>query len=347
MRNVLSLLNNAASSLDFLEYIKADLRPGEICIFTPNNEVFTLPKGSTVVDFAYAIHSNLGDHLINAKINGREVNSLNAVLESGQRIELITDPQASPCPEWLSFAVTGKARTHILKYLKTLSNEQAIALGQRLLDIELMKFGKTVDSLQESSLNALLSTFKSHQRDELLAKIGLGELLAYLVARQLDLKPIEFSQENQPLAIRGTEGMVLQFAKCCQPIPQDSIVGFISAGRGILVHTQKCPKLAKLRELHPENCLRLNWEEDPHQTFEVEIRVELMNIPGALASVSQELADRNINIETLNLVRQDNASPELRLIIAVHNRKELATVMRAIYRTSVVHRVYRHHNHPA
>jgi|WetSurMetagenome_2_1015567.scaffolds.fasta_scaffold02674_8 GTP diphosphokinase / guanosine-3',5'-bis(diphosphate) 3'-diphosphatase len=345
VRNVLSLLNNTTNSLDFLEHIKADLRPNEICIFTPKNEIFTLPKGSTVVDFAYALHSDMGDHLVNAKIDDNEVNSLNTVLESGQRIEIVTDSQATPCPEWLNFAVTGKARSHILKFLKKLNREQAIVLGKRLLDHELVKFGKTFDFLQESSLNALLSTFKCQSRDDLLMDIGLGEHLAYLVARQLELKPLPPSEEqNKPLVIRGTEGMVLHFAKCCQPIPQDSIMGFISAGKGILIHTQKCPQLAKQRQLHPENCLRLNWEENIQQTFEVEIRVELMNIPGALASVSQELADRNINIEMLNLVRKDGKSPELRLSIAVHNRKELAMAMRAIYRTSVVHKVYRHRN---
>lgn len=344
VRNVLSLLNNTSNSLDFFEHIKADLQPNEICIFTSKHEIFTLPKGATVVDFAYALHSDLGDHLVNAKIDGNDVSSLNTILESGQRVELITNQEATPCPEWLNFAVTGRARSHILKFLRKLNREQAIVLGQRLLDHELNRFGKTVDSLQEPSLNALLSTFKCQTRDDLLVRIGLGEQLAYLVARQLELKPLEFSQENQPLIVRGTEGMVLQFAKCCQPIPQDPIMGFISAGKGMVVHTQKCPKLAKQRQFHPENCLRLNWEENLQQTFEVEIRVVLMNIPGALASVSQQLAERNINIESLNLIRKDDASPELKLSIAVHNRKELATAIRAIYRTSVVHKVYRHHN---
>jgi len=346
VRNVLSLLNNTSNSLDFFEHIKADLQPNEICIFTSKHEIFTLPKGATIVDFAYALHSDLGDHLVNAKIDGNDVSSLNTILESGQRVELITNPEATPCPEWLNFAVTGRARSHILKFLKKLNREQAIVLGHRLLDHELNRFGKTFDLLSESALNGLLSTFKCKTREDLLVDIGLGDHLAFLVAQQLELKPLAPSCEEstKPLAIRGTEGMVLHFAKCCQPIPQDPIMGFISAGKGILVHTQKCPTLAKQRQLHPENCLRLNWEENLQQTFEVEIRVELMNIPGALASVSQELAERNINIETLSLVRKDGASPELKLNIAVHNRKELATAMRAIYRTSVVHKVYRHRN---
>ncbi len=344
VRNVLSLLDNTSNSLDFFEHVKADLQPNEICIFTPKNEIFTLPKGATVVDFAYALHSDLGDHLVNAKIDGNDVSSLNTILESGQRIEIITEKHATPRAEWLNFAVTGRARSHILKFLKKLNREQAIELGQRLLDYELARFGKSVDSLSESALNALLSTFKCQTRDDLLMRIGLGEQLAYLVARQLELKPLAPSEETKPLAIRGTEGMVLHFAKCCQPIPQDPIMGFISAGTGMLIHTQKCPKLAKQRQLHPENCLRLNWEEHPQQTFEVEIRVVLMNIPGALASVSQQLAERNINIESLNLIRKDGASPELKLNIAVHNRVELATAMRAIYRTAVVHKVYRYRN---
>lgn len=342
VRNIMSLLNNTSNSVDFLEYIKADLRPNEICIFTPKNEIFTLPKGATVVDFAYALHSDVGDHLVNAKIDGDMASSLNVVLESGQRVELIIDSNSSPCPEWLNFAVTGKARSRILKFLKKLNREQAVELGQRLLDHELVQFGKTFDSLNKSAMNALLSTFKCKSREDLLADIGLGEHLAYLVARQLELKPLAPFEAAKPLAIRGTEGMVLHFAKCCQPIPEDSIMGFISAGKGILVHTQKCPKLAKQRQLHPENCLRLNWSGNPDQTFEVEIRVEMINAPGALASVTQQLADREINIESLNVVRKDGASTELRLSIAVHDRKELATVIRAIYRSSSVHKVYRY-----
>lgn len=342
VNNIMSLLNNTSNSVDFLEYIKADLRPNEICIFTPKNEILTLPKGATVVDFAYALHSDLGDHLVNANIDGDMASSLNIILESGQRVELIIDKEATPCPEWLNFAVTGKARSHILKFLKKLNREQAIILGHRLLNHELMQFGKTVDSLSESALNALLSTFKCKSRDDLLADIGLGDHLAYLVARQLELKPLASSEVAKPLAICGTEGMVLHFAKCCQPIPQDPIMGFISAGKGILVHTQKCPKLARQRQLHPENCLRLNWSNNSYQTFEVEIRVEMVNVPGALASVTQQLADRDINIEYLTVVRKDGASTELRLNIAVRNRKELATAMRAIYRSSSVHKVYRY-----
>ncbi|MEY3220993.1 MAG: hypothetical protein RIT27_2350 [Pseudomonadota bacterium] len=339
--NILSLLETTSSSLDFLEHIKADLQPTDICIFTPKNEIFTLPKGATVVDFAYALHSDVGNHLVHAIIDGNDVNSLNATLESGQRVKLITDQNASPCPEWLNFAVTGRARSQILKFLKKLNRDQAIILGRRLLDKELAQFGKTVDLLGESSLNALLSTFKCKNLDELLVDIGLGNHLAYLVARQLELRPIAPAEADKPLAIRGTEGMVIHFAKCCQPIPEDAIMGFISAGKGILVHTQKCPKLAKQRQLHPENCLRLNWSGDPQQTFEVEIRIEMFNVPGVLANVSQELAARDINIESLNVVRKDGSHAELKLTISVHHRKELATAMRAIYRISSVYKVSR------
>lgn len=338
--NVMSLLNNTSNSLDFFEHVKADLQPNDICVFTSTNEILTLPKGATVVDFAYALHSDLGNHLVNAKIDGNHVSSLNTILESGQRIDIITDKDATPRAEWLNFAVTSKARSHILKFLNKLSREQAIELGQRLLNHELAKFGKAVDALNAADWDSLLTTFKCHSRDDLFMRIGLGEQLAYLVAHQLELKPL--LPFEQTMAIRGTEGMVLHFAKCCQPIPQDPIMGFMSAGTGMLVHTQKCPVLAKQRQLHPEKCLRLCWEDNPQQTFEVEIRVVLMNIPGALASVSQQLADRNINIETLSLIRKDGASPELKLSISIRNRTELAKVMRAIYRTAFVHKVYRY-----
>lgn len=342
VNNILSLLENTSNSLDFVEHIKADLQPTEICIFTPKNNIFMLPKGATVVDFAYALHSDLGDHLVHAIIDGNDVNSLNTILESGQRVKLITDNNASPCPEWLNFAVTGKARSQILKFLRKLNRDQAIILGRRLLDKELAEFGKTVDLLGESSLNALLSTFKCKSLDDLLINVGLGNHLAYLVARQLELRPISPADADKPLAIRGTEGMLIHFAKCCQPIPEDAIMGFISAGKGILVHTQKCPKLAKQRQLHPENCLRLNWGDSPQQTFEVEIRIEMFNVPGVLANVSLELAALNINIESLNVIRKDGSNAELKVAISVHHRKELATAMRAIYRIPKVRKVYRY-----
>lgn len=364
MRNVLEMQQNAGDSLEFLENVKIDLFPREVYVFTPKGEIMVLKRGSTPVDFAYAVHTDVGNRCVAAKID-RKLAPLRTPLMNGQTVEIVTAGNASPNPAWLNFVVTGKARANIRNYLKNLKREEAVQLGRRLLNNELAGYQTSVEQLPAQQLSGLLADLKLDSADQLLEDIGLGSRMAVLVARRLVPKEDEAdtglprrglkralsrympswlwgekSDGARPLMIKGTEGMVVSFAKCCRPIPGDPIVGFVTSGRGIVIHTEACKNVAEYRKL-PEKWIETQWEDQVKGDFQVEVRVEVVNQRGVLATVAAAIAEMGGNIDNVNMEERDGRHSTMTMVIEVHSRQHLANLMRKIRGIEPVLRIVR------
>ncbi len=335
LRGVLEMQRQAGNSEEFLEHVKIDLFPDEVYVFTPKGEIMELPRGSTAVDLAYAIHSDIGNTCVAARIN-RRMAPLSSRLANGQNIEIITAPGARPNPAWLNFVVTARARSHIRHFLKTLRSDEAISLGRRMLSRELEAFSLSLDRLGPGQLKQALETYHLDSLEDLLEEIGLGKRLGSLVARQLipavsgkdkQRAPIPVHGASAPLMIRGTEGMVLSFAKCCRPIPGDKILGYVSAGRGLVIHRVGCKNVADFRN-QPEKWVNVEWEESAEGEFPVRIQLEITNQRGILATIAATISDADANIEDVQMADRDDRYVSLGFTITVHNRKHLARVLR-------------------
>ncbi len=355
---------SAGNSLEFLENVKIDLFPDEVYVFTPKGEIMKLPRGATAVDFAYNVHTDVGNTCVAAKID-RRLAPLRSQLGNGQTVEIITAPGARPNPAWLNFVVSGKARANIRHYLKNLKREEAIQLGRRLLDRSLAANALSFEQLPPERLAATIKELKFASADDLLESIGLGNRVATLVARHLiadletpppDSKSGVFKKAitryvpawlrggerdaPRPLAIKGTEGMVVAYAKCCRPIPGDPIVGFVTAGRGIVIHTAHCKNLAEFRN-RPEKWIDVAWESEVQGDFPVEIRLEVANQRGALATVAAGIAEMDANIDNVSMEERDGRYSALTLLIEVHDRGHLARVIRRVRSIDIVARITR------
>ncbi|HCC80827.1 MAG TPA: guanosine-3',5'-bis(diphosphate) 3'-diphosphatase, partial [Methylophaga sp.] len=256
LHGILEMQKSSGDSMEFLENLRIDLFPDEIYVSTPKGEILTLPRGSSAVDFAYAVHSDVGNSCVAARV-GRHLVPLSSPLENGQSVEIITSPTSHPNPAWLNFVVTPKARTNIRNYLKHLQGEEAIQLGLRLLNKHLTAFSTALENIPTKRITALLKEYELENFDELLSDLGLGNISALLVAQKL-LQEETPDKEPQALLIAGTEGMVVNFARCCHPIPGDPIHGFVSAGRGIIIHQRSCKNTTHLREQN-EKSLDVAW----------------------------------------------------------------------------------------
>jgi len=339
LRNLLELQKNAGDSLEFIENVKIDLFPDEVYVFTPKGEIMELPRGASVIDFAYAVHSDIGNTCVAARVDRRLV-PLRTQLYNGQTVEVITASGAHPNPSWLSFVVTAKARTNIRHYLKHLRQEDAIELGKRMLDKALMSLGTSLGKVTDEQMQSLLGINNLSDRDSLYESIGLGTRVALLVARQLLVSDEEAQKQNQPLVIKGTEGMVVSFAKCCHPIPGDAIVGFVSAGRGIVVHTQNCNNIADFRK-QPDKWIDVEWSADIEGDFVAEIRVEVANQRGVLATLASIISDLDANIENVDIEERDGMTNSINFTITVKNRDHLARIIRRARHVSNVINIVR------
>ncbi|GMR07379.1 MAG: bifunctional GTP diphosphokinase/guanosine-3',5'-bis pyrophosphate 3'-pyrophosphohydrolase [Gammaproteobacteria bacterium] len=347
MKNLLDMQKNAGNSLEFIENVKIDLFPDEVYVFTPQGKILELPRGATAVDFAYSVHTDVGNTCVAAKID-RQLAPLRTPLYNGQTVEIITASNAKPNPAWLDFVVTAKARSNIHGFLKNLRRDEAISLGSRLLDKALSVSRASLDSLPGEIINAVVGNYDMTSLDDLLEDIGLGNRMPQLVAKALvpDLEEkdatdaTDSTSNNEPLVISGTEGMVVSFAKCCRPIPGDPILGFVSAGRGIVIHNQHCHNVGEYRKL-PEKWIDVKWEKDVAGDFSVELRVDLANQRGALAIVASVIADMEANIETVNMQEKDGLYSSILFTIGVQDRKHLATIMRRLRSISMVVRIIR------
>ena len=348
LQRIMEMQKTAGNPQEFLDSVKVDLFPDAVYIFTPNGKIIELPKGATAVDFAYAIHTDVGDTCTGARIN-RKLAPLGTRLYSGQSVEIITSPNARPNPGWLKFVTTARARTSIRHYLKNLQEDEAIALGLRLLNRELDQFGFRYDQIKQAKLKEVLKEYHLDNDQALLAEVGLGNRIAPLIARRLidtDKKSSALKngdrQENetQPFVIKGTEGMVVHFPKCCHPIPGDPIVGFSSAGRGIVIHYRSCKNIAEFRN-QPEKWIDVEWEENIERDFATQIRMYATNQRGVLATVAAAISEQEANILNVEIEDKDDRDTLLSFDLEVRDRKHLAQVIRRIRRIKHISHISR------
>jgi RelA/SpoT family (p)ppGpp synthetase len=336
LQRIMEIQQTAGNPQEFLDNVKVDLFPDAVYLFTPKGKIIELPKGATAVDFAYAIHTGVGDTCTGARIN-RRLAPLGTRLYSGQSVEIITSPEARPNPGWLKFVATAKARTSIRHYLKNLKKDEAIALGLRLLNRELDLFGYRYDQVQQTKLKEVLNEYHLQDDQALLTEVGLGNRIAPLIARRLietenrSTMPVNKDTTSQPFVIKGTEGMVVQFPKCCYPIPGDSIVGFSSAGRGIVIHYRSCKNIAEYRN-QPEKWIDVEWEENINRDFVTTVRMYATNQRGVLATVAAAISEQEANIINVDIEDKDDRDTLLVFEIEVRNRQHLAQVIKRIRR---------------
>ncbi|MFP6809729.1 MAG: bifunctional GTP diphosphokinase/guanosine-3',5'-bis pyrophosphate 3'-pyrophosphohydrolase [Pseudohongiellaceae bacterium] len=335
VNGLLDIQKHAGNSLEFIENVKIDLFPDEIYVFTPKGTIFELPAGSTAVDFAYAIHTDVGNSCVACRIS-RRLAPLSEPLQSGQTVEVITAPGTQPNPAWLSFVITGKARSNIRHYLKNQKHSESVSLGRRLLNKALASFGSDLASVTKENIDAVLTQTKLKSLDQLLEEIGLGNRMSYMIAQKLaahsSIATLEDGNEPEQqgtLAIRGSEGMVMNYAKCCHPIPGDPIVGHISSGRGMVIHTDECNNIAEIRD-NPEKCVAVSWDPNVEGEFSVELRVELENLRGIIATLATTITGAEANIEKISTVERDARFIIVNLSLNVRNRVHLAHVMKRV-----------------
>ncbi|MGA1769438.1 MAG: RelA/SpoT family protein [Steroidobacteraceae bacterium] len=328
LKNVAQL--QEASAEEILENVRVDLFPDKVYVFTPKGDIMRLPRNATCVDFAYAVHTDIGNRCVAAKVDRRLV-PLRTTLRNGQTVEVITAKGAHPNPAWESFVVSAKARASIRQYLKSLRRGEAAELGTRLLDQALREFSLSVRALPEGRLDRVAATLGLRDGEDLLEKIGLGERAAPLMARRLlprepDMPP---GGPQGPLFITGTEGLMVSFAPCCLPVPPDPIVAYLSSGRGVVIHRDNCGNVAGFRR-QPDKWIPAVWEKDAQGPFRAEIRVLVTNRMGVLAQVASRVAGEHTNIGRVNVATEDEQTSTITLEVEVDDRPHLARVIRAI-----------------
>jgi len=347
LSNLISM-QEAGSSEEFLESVRLDLFPDKVYVFTPKGKILRLPRGATVVDFAYAVHTDVGNRCVAAKVD-RRLAPLRTQLRNGQTVEIVTAPGAIPNPSWVNFVVTAKARAAIRQYLKGLRRSEAIELGQRLVNQSLAEFDLSLTDISENALVATAGELGMADTDELFEKVGLGERLAPLIARRLGPAapsiPGTGGEEGgesapAPLAIAGTEGLLVSYARCCFPVPGDPILAYLSSGRGIIIHREDCANVDDYRK-HPEKWISVAWAEQLGRMFGCELRVEVQNRMGVLAAVASSIAATETNIDHVELEERDTDTSVLIFEVRVRDRQHLASVIRVIRRMPDVLRLSR------
>jgi RelA/SpoT family (p)ppGpp synthetase len=323
-------IQQGGNSEEFLESVKVDLFPDKVYVFTPKGDIRRLPRGATCVDFAYAVHTDVGNRCVAAKVDRRLV-PLRTPLRNGQTVEIITAKGATPNPSWVNFVVTAKARAAIRQYLKNLKRSEAVDLGRRLLNQALEEFSLSLRKVPAETLDALVRDLGLRTDEELFEKIGLGERIAPFVARRL--LPAEsdgaVDATAGPLAIAGTEGLVVTYARCCFPIPNDPILANLSSGRGVVIHREACGNLSSFRK-QPDKWISVTWQAAADRSFHVEIKIEVTNRMGVLAQVASAIAGTQTNIDRVSVVERDSDTSTLIFELLVHDRRHLARVIRAI-----------------
>jgi guanosine-3',5'-bis(diphosphate) 3'-pyrophosphohydrolase len=343
LSRLVELQDGGSSSEEFLESVKVDLFPDKVYVFTPKGEILRLPSGATVVDFAYSVHTDIGNRCVAAKVD-RRLTPLRTVLRNGQTVEIITAKGAMPNPSWVNFVVTAKARNAIRHYLKGLRRSEAIALGKRLLNQSLGEFHLALEDVTPTLMQAAVAEFGMKDIDELFERIGMGERLAPLVARRL--LPAAAQEAGGEIAapgamaIAGTEGLLVTYARCCFPIPNDPVIAFLSSGRGVVVHRETCVNVEDYRK-HPEKWLPVSWQATPDRVFSSQIRVDVPNRMGILAAVAAAIAATETNIERVSVEERESETSVLDFELRVRDRAQLAVVIRTIRRMPDILRVTR------
>jgi len=338
-----SEMQSAVNSEEFMEHIKVDLFPDNVYVFTPKGKIMRLPRGATCVDFAYAVHTDVGNRCVAAKIDRRLV-PLRTQIKNGTTVEIITARSASPDPRWVNFVVTAKARHSVRQYLKNLQHDEARDLGRRLLNQSLRDAGSSLRKIGRNRMKTVLDELGMNDAGELFEKIGLGERLAPLVGKMLLEGPSADgtgASVRSPITIAGTENLIIRYARCCYPIPGDPIMGYLSAGHGIVVHRTVCGNLSEFRK-QPKKWIAVNWEGKIDREFPAEIMTEILNKPGVLAEIAATIADTGSNIEQVSIdERNEEDYADLTFQILVRDRTHLANVIRRIRQMPVVKKISR------
>ena len=341
LKNLLEMQQKSGSSQEFLESVKVDLFPDEIYVFTPKGDIKKLPRGSTVVDFAYAVHTDVGNNCVAARVDGR-MSPISSRLYNGQTIEIVSSETSRPHPSWLDFVITARARTNIRHFLKSLQKTEAITLGQRLLEQSVSNLVGSEETITEERFSRVLEQYKLKDSEELLAEIGLGNRNSILVAKamyEIEDDITEFDNAGMPLAIKGTEGMVVSYAKCCRPVPGDAIVGFMSSGKGIVVHQQNCPNITETSSENRQ--LSVQWSDHVEGEYLAFLRVQVANQRGVLANLAATIANMSSNIEHVQLTEKDGSISTMEFVVTVKDRTHLARIMKKLRSLPVVNRIWR------
>ena len=347
LQSLLDIQSESGDSKEFIEHIKGDLFPDEIYVFTPKGKITALPRGATAVDFAYGVHTDIGHHCVAARIN-YELLPLRTELKNGDHVEILTSPTARPNPSWLSFVATGKARSRIRHYLKGLQQKESAALGERLLNQALATLKVEPDAIKWDRWEALAKEYGAKSQLDILADIGLGKRLSFVVAQALTRAPGKAEEPPAPanaklgtLSLRGVEGVAIQYAKCCRPVPGDTVVGQFRRGHGLSVHTRDCVTLKKLR-LDPSELVDVEWAPDVQGVFGAGIRLLVADRRGLLADVALAIADAGANIDTVSMERPDGGDVLAMFFgVQVRDRRHLAQVLRSLRRVPDVRKAQR------
>lgn len=348
LKSLLDIQSNTGDSLEFIEHVKVDLFPDSVYIFTPKGDIRALPKGSTVIDFAYSVHTDIGNHAVGALING-DVSPLNTVLKSGDRIRINTDPNSTPDPVWLSFVRTGKARAEIRHYLRTMNHSESIELGRRLLEHSMNAMHLNLAEIEITVLERGARDLGAHHLNDLFAKIGLGIQLAPAVARTIALmaghrgatSALLAAVHAAPIQVHGTEGSAVTFSACCHPIPGDSIFGHLRGGHGLVIHRSDCGNAIRARVKDSERWVEAEWSEPVSGSFRTDIKVTVHDGKGVLGKVAAEIAAEEINISQVQTESTSDGMAVMLFALSVRDRTHLAGLMRRLRKMNEVTRLIR------
>ncbi|MDD2934593.1 MAG: bifunctional (p)ppGpp synthetase/guanosine-3',5'-bis(diphosphate) 3'-pyrophosphohydrolase [Methylotenera sp.] len=348
LQRLLDIQSESADSLDFLEHLKIDLFPDEVYVFTPKGKILALPKRATAVDFAYAVHSDIGNSCVAVRIN-HELAPLRSELHNGDHVEIITGSLAKPNPAWLNYVITGRARAHIRHFLKAQQSTESAGLGERMLNQALRALQADPDQISDAHWQKIIRDYGLKNKSEILTDIGLGKRQSVMVAHQLLALTDDHLEKHNNLpgasldtiTIRGTEGMAVQFAPCCKPIPGDPILGFINKDKGLVIHTHDCPSVRKFK-LDPDKWLDVEWEPESTRLFKTNLNLTVANQPGMLAKIASGIAEAGSNIDNVSVEEADgSAYANLYFTVQVRNRIHLAELMRSLRKIPDVVRINR------
>ncbi|MGQ0442121.1 MAG: RelA/SpoT family protein [Methylophilaceae bacterium] len=348
LQRLVEIQTESDDSYEFLEHFKVDLFPDEVYVFTPKGNILALPKGATAVDFAYAVHTDVGNCCVAVKIN-HELAPLRTEMQNGDHVEIITSALAKPNPAWLNYVVSGKARSHIRHYLKSMRVTESAHMGERILNIALRALHVDPTDVSDKQWTKVMRDYGAKDKSEILADIGLGKRVSLMVAHQLlastqEANLDEKSKTGKPLdtiTIQGSEGMAVQFAQCCRPIPGDPILGFINKDKGLVIHTHDCPAIRKFK-LDPDKWLDVDWDTDNKRLFKVNMRVVVANERGMLAKLAAGIAEAESNIDSVSVEEPDGSQySNVSFTVQVHNRVHLADLIRNLRKIPNVVRINR------
>jgi GTP pyrophosphokinase len=344
VQGLLEMQQQAGDSLEFLEHVKADLFPDEVYVFTPNGQIVELPLGATPIDFAYSVHTGLGDRCVACHVDG-ELTPLSEPLQSGQKVEIVSEAGAQPNPNWLNFVVTAKARSAIRHFLKNQQHDESVDLGKRLLDQALSNLGTNYNKLKKSQIKHLLKETGAPTFEYVLQQIGLGNRVPFAVANLLVLPnkrqiSEEHKNSNLPVVIDASEGLLVQYGRCCHPIPGDPILGHLSPGKGLVIHLESCRNLKEIRR-NPEKCMPLVWSSVVKGEFAVGLQVEVTPERGFIAALAARMTEEDATIERISVDEKDAFTSIVDVVLTVRDRIHLADIMRRARSLKPVRRIYR------